>query len=142
MRSAASFSDPNGIKSIPAFKSEVLLIDDDLATYYLTSELLSDYQVNVVHAICGYEGVYIALNNPCIQLVITELRLPGLNGYEVLKRIRNLNSQIPIWAQTALVEYSTKECCLNAGFNEFIEKPVDLKNFWKRAAMYLTNVNH
>lgn len=110
-------------------QSNVLLIDNDLASYFLVFELLSDYNLNVVHARCGHEGLYHLKNSKEIGLVISELKLPKVDGFEVLRQIREENQEMPVWAQTAVVVNSMKESCLNAGFNEFIEKPIDFKRF-------------
>lgn len=110
-------------------KSDVLFIDNDLASYYLVYELLSDYPFNLIHARCGCEGIFAFKSYPTIGLVISELKLPKLDGYEVLKQIRKLNPGIPVWAQTAVVLASVQENCKKAGFNEFIEKPIDFNRF-------------
>lgn len=123
--------------NIAGNKSDVLLIDNDLASYYLVFELLSDYRINVIHARCGYEGVYHFKNSKEIGLVISELKLPKLDGFEVLKQIRKENPEIPVWAQTAVVVNLMEESCLSAGFNEFIEKPIDFKKFNHCVQQYL-----
>lgn len=122
--------------SISGSKSDVLLIDNDLASYYLIYELLSDYHVNVIHARCGFEGVFLFKNKE-VALVISEIKLPKLDGFEVLRQIRKENPEIPVWTQTAVVLHSIKERCLSAGFNEFIEKPLDFKKFNNCVKKYL-----
>lgn len=123
--------------NIAGNKSDVLLIDNDLASYYLVFELLSDYHINVIHARCGKDGIFLFKKNKGIVLVISELKLPKLDGFEVLKQIREENPKVPVWAQTAVVVNSIKESCLSAGFNEFIEKPIDFKKFNHCVQQYL-----
>lgn len=141
METTTSSIGSSKIKCIADAKSDVLLIDNDLASYYLVFELLSDYHINVIHARCGLEGVFLFKNNE-VDLVISELKFPRLDGFEVLKQIREENPEMPVWAQTAIVINSIKESCLSAGFNEFIEKPIDFKKFNHCVQQYLCSHLH
>lgn len=107
----------------------VLLIDNDLASFYLVSEILSEYSINVIHARCGMDGVKLFRQEPSIQLVITELLLPQLNGFDVLREIKRINPEIQVITQTANVMNNMKQNCFEAGFDEFIEKPIDIVDF-------------
>ena len=64
-----------------------------------------------------------------MDVVITELKLPKVDGFGVLKEIRKIDPSTPIIAQTANVLNNMKYTCLNAGFNEFISKPINLNDF-------------
>ncbi|MFT3738475.1 MAG: response regulator [Breznakibacter sp.] len=107
----------------------VLLIDNDLASFYLVSEILSEYGINVIHARSGMEGVELVRQKPSIHLVITELLLPQLNGFDVLKEIKRINPEMQVITQTANVMNNMRQNCLEAGFEEFIEKPIDIVDF-------------
>ena len=64
-----------------------------------------------------------------MDVVITELKLPKVDGFGVLKEIRKIDPSTPFIAQTANVLNNMKYTCLNAGFNEFISKPINLNDF-------------
>lgn len=121
--------------SNPRAKLDVLLIDNDLTSYYLVFELFSDYHINVIHARCGYERIFL-LKNKEIALVISEFKLPRLDGFEVLRQIRKKTLKCQ-FGLTAIVVNSMRETCLSAGFNEFIEIPVDFKKFNYCVQQYL-----
>jgi CheY-like chemotaxis protein len=118
-------------------KSTILLIDNDIASYFLVYEILTEYGIEVIHARCGIEGVELFKVYPSIQLVITELLLPQLNGFDVLNEIKKLRSDIPVITQTANVMNNMKQTCLDAGFDEFIPKPFDISYFVSVVNMYI-----
>ena len=109
--------------------TKILYIDNDEASYFLVSELLEDCNVEIQHSRCGLRAVQIFNTNPLFDMVITELKLPEIDGFGVLKEIRKINPSVPIVAQTATVVNNTKFTCLNSGFNEYIQKPIDFREF-------------
>lgn len=109
--------------------TKILYIDNDVASYYLVSELLEGCNVEILHSRCGLHALQIFNELPYFDMVITELKLPGIDGFGVLKEIRKTNPNIPVIAQTANVVNNMKYTCLNAGFSEFIPKPIDLNAF-------------
>ena len=116
--------------------TKILYIDNDEASYFLVSELLEGCNVEIQHARCGLRAVQIFNANPSFNLVITELKLPEIDGFGVLHEIRKINSGIPIIAQTATVVNNTKYTCINGGFNEYIQKPIDFREFVSMAKKY------
>jgi CheY-like chemotaxis protein len=68
---------------------------------------------------------------------LTELLLPNIDGFGVLKEIRRLNPYLPVVAQTANVMNNMKHTCLEAGFDDFIEKPINIELFTKEITKYL-----
>ena len=121
--------------------SRILYIDNDIASYILVSELLLDCNVEIIHSRCGLCGIELFRQIPSIEMVITELKLPSIDGFEVLKEIRKTNLNIPIIAQTANIVNNMKYTCLNAGFSEFIPKPIDLDVFATTISKY-ANIVH
>jgi len=122
-------------------KATVLLIDNDLASYYLVYEILGEYGINVIHARCGIEGITLFRQQPSIQLVITELLLPQINGFDVLNEIKRTNPNMQVITQTANVINNMKQTCLDAGFNEFIEKPINIQSFIFEVRKFLITIN-
>ena len=65
--------------------------------------------------------------NPDIDLILMDIQLPDINGYEVTKQVRTFNTNVPIIAQTAYAMYADVVKALEAGCNDFIAKPIKLK---------------
>jgi len=136
METIANSIESSKITDIRTTKATILLIDNDIASYFLVYEILSEYNIEVVHARCGKEGLKLLMALSSIQLVITELLLPQLNGFEVLREIKRINPYMQVITQTANVMNNMKQTCLNAGFDEFIEKPINIDFFASKVLKY------
>jgi two-component system, cell cycle response regulator DivK len=110
-------------------EKQILYIDSDMASYILISEILRNCNVKITHCKCGTSAILLFRKYPSFDLVITETRLPRASGFTVLNEIRRIKPDIPIIAQTASVLDNMEKRCLDAGFNEFVAKPFDLKEF-------------
>ncbi len=110
-------------------KTKILFIDNDVTSYFLVSELLEDYDVEILHSRCGPSAIKLFCTHIPFELVVTELKLPIIDGFGVFHELRKVNPDIPVIAQTACVLNNMKYICLKAGFNEFISKPIDIIHF-------------
>jgi CheY-like chemotaxis protein len=119
--------------------TKILYVDNDEASYFLVSELLEGSNVEIFHVRCGLRAIQIYKANPLFDLVITELKLPEIDGFGVLREMKKINPKISIIAQTATVVNNTKCICLNAGFNEYIQKPIDFREFISTVMKYSKN---
>ena len=102
----------------------VLIAEDNKLNYLLLQELLSRYNLNLLHAWNGNEAVEVFRKEKQIDLILMDLKMPIMNGLDATKQIKQLNASVPIVAQTA---YSTSEDQDNAkkyGCDDFISKPI------------------
>jgi PAS domain S-box-containing protein len=105
-------------------KSITLLVaEDENINFKLLAQYLSDANISVVHASNGNEAVEICKNNKQINLVLMDLKMPVMDGFEATKIIKGLRPDLPIIAQTAYSSESDKEKALACGCNDFISKP-------------------
>ena len=91
--------------------------------FKLLTQYLSDSNISLVHASNGNEAVEICKNNKQINLVLMDLKMPVMDGFEATKIIKGLRPDLPIIAQTAYSTESDKEKALACGCNDFISKP-------------------
>jgi hypothetical protein len=110
-------------------KKQILYIDNDITSYILVSEILSEHNVEITHCRDGLNAIKLFRLYPLFDLVITEMRLPLADGFTILNEIRQIKPDVPIIAQTASVLDNMEKKCLKAGFNEFIFKPIDIDYF-------------
>jgi CheY-like chemotaxis protein len=110
-------------------KKQILYIDSDIASYILVSEILASCNVKITHCKCGTSAILLFKKYPSFNLVITEIKLPGANGFAVLNEIRKIKPDVPIIAQTASVLDNMEKRCLEAEFNDFVAKPFDIGHF-------------
>lgn len=103
----------------------VLIVEDDPTSRMLLSEYLTDLKANVQFATNGQEAVDKVTNNLMFDLILMDLKMPVMNGFESTKLIRNLGFSNPIIAQTAYASNEDIENTRKKGFNELISKPIN-----------------
>ena len=97
--------------------------DDDVSFLYLES-ILEPISGSILRAKDGIEAIEIAKNTKHIDLILMDIKMPLLNGFEATEKIREFNSQIFIIAQSAFTQENYKEQSKKAGCNGFISKPI------------------
>lgn len=124
--------------SFPNLENRKLLIveDDDMSFLYL-NHLLSLTGGVIVREKTGPDALELYLNNPEFDLILMDLQLPGMDGKQVTREIRNQDLHIPIIAQTADKSPLEKELALEAGCSEVITKPYSMEELFEVIGRYL-----
>ena len=102
---------------------KILITEDDETTQKLITIQIKKYSKEVLVARNGIEAVQICRNNPDIDLILMDVKMPEMNGYEATKQIRQFNKKVIIVAQTAFALLGDKEKSIDTGFNDYISKP-------------------
>jgi two-component system, cell cycle response regulator DivK len=115
-----------GVKSSRFFwPDKIILIAEDLSINYKLIEIaLRKTQAKLVWAKNGLEAITIFTNNPTIDLILMDIQMPEMDGYEATRRIRETNKNVPIIAQTAYAMSGEKENSISAGCTSYISKPI------------------
>lgn len=119
-------------------KHTILIAEDTPMNYMFLNEALKSTNVNTIHSENGEEAYNKVKENPDIDLVLMDLNMPKVDGFSATKRIKEIRPQLPVIAQTALNIEDAKEKSLNAGCDDFILKPIQLKSFLKLIDSYLS----
>ncbi|HKJ80125.1 MAG TPA: response regulator [Prolixibacteraceae bacterium] len=119
-------------------KPMVILIaeDDDISFAYLEI-LLASNNCKILRTIDGLKTVEMVRNHPEIDIVLMDIKMPILDGISATMQIREFNKEIPIIAQTAYVFESDRHEALNAGCNDYLAKPIQVKGFINKMHKYL-----
>jgi PAS domain S-box-containing protein len=104
---------------------KVLIVEDDLTSEQLLTIELKNFAKEIIKAKTGTEAVEICRNNPDIDIVFMDIKLPEMNGYEATQKIREFNKNVKILAQTAYALEGDRENSLNSGCDEYISKPIN-----------------
>ncbi len=104
-------------------KLTILVAEDDEINYMYIKEIFRGTGVGLLHAINGKEAVEICQNNDTINIVLIDIKMPVMNGYEAIKKIREFRPNLPIIAQTAFALSNEMLKAFNAGSNDYISKP-------------------
>lgn len=108
-------------------KLSILIAEDEEINYLYIKTLLkkqTEFECKIFHAKNGKEAVDICLENKNIDIVLMDIKMPLMNGYEATEKIKSGNPDIPIIAQTAYSTKFEKRLALKHGCNDFISKPI------------------
>jgi signal transduction histidine kinase/ActR/RegA family two-component response regulator len=101
----------------------ILVAEDDEINYLYIKEIFRGTGAGLIRAINGKEAVEICLNNNNIGIVLIDIKMPVMNGYEAIKQIRKFRPELPIIAQTAFALSNEMLKAFNSGCNDYISKP-------------------
>jgi PAS domain S-box-containing protein len=107
-------------------KLKVLIVEDDETSVMLLMEMLKAYSRVTLVADTGVKAVETCRNNPDIDLVLMDIKMPVMDGYEATRQIRQFNKDVIIIAQTAYGLSGDEEKAVVAGCNDYVAKPLDL----------------
>ncbi|OQY49567.1 MAG: hypothetical protein B6247_23265 [Candidatus Parabeggiatoa sp. nov. 2] len=106
---------------------KVLIVDDDMRNTFALATVLEDKQMEIVVAENGNEALGLLDKHPDINIVLMDIMMPELDGYEAMQKIRAQERfcKLPIIALTAKAMKGDKAKCIEAGANDYLSKPVD-----------------
>lgn len=106
-------------------KLQVLVVEDDKNSEIYISHIINALSKEILVARNGAEAVELCRNNPTIDLILMDVKMPLMDGYEATKNIRQFNKEVIIIAQTAFALIGDKQKALAAGCNDYITKPIN-----------------
>lgn len=118
---------------------KILIVDDDMRNIFSLSSALSEKNIIIYEAENGHEALKRLEESPDIDLVLMDIMMPEMDGYEAMRRIRKLPNfhSLPIIALTAKAMKGDREECLKAGASDYIPKPVDMEKLFSLLRVWL-----
>jgi len=104
---------------------KILIVEDDEISEHLVTEGVKIFGKEILKATTGDQAIETCRNNSDIDLVLMDIQLPILGGYEAVQKIRQFNTGVIIIAQTAYGLVGDREKAINAGCNDYLSKPID-----------------
>jgi len=119
----------------------VLLVDDDVRNVFSLGSVLKRYGITVIPARNGQEGLDALAAHPEVNLVLMDIMMPVMDGYEAMRRIRGEARwrNMPIVALTAKAMKGDRQKCLDAGASDYVTKPVDMDQLTSVLRVWLGN---
>lgn len=109
----------------------ILIAEDDNINFLLLKTILELKKYKVLRAVNGQEAVNICRENPDIDLVFMDIKMPVLNGFEAFEIINSFNPKLPIIAQTAYASAEDYEKIMQFGFMSYVSKPIDKEKIYE-----------
>lgn len=106
----------------------VLIADDDVRNIFSLTKALEQHKMKVLAATDGKEALQILKENPLVDIVLMDMMMPEMDGYESTREIRKISAykHLPVLAVTAKAMMGDREKCIAAGASDYISKPVDI----------------
>jgi HAMP domain-containing protein/signal transduction histidine kinase/DNA-binding response OmpR family regulator len=104
----------------------ILVVDDDVRNLFALTSVFERYNMNVTTAESGREAIAVLGTNPRIEMVLMDIMMPEMDGYETIQKIRreHKNSTLPVIAVTAKAMKGDRQKCIEAGASDYITKPL------------------
>lgn len=119
---------------------KILLVDDDMRNIFALSKILQEREIEVIKSENGKNALEMLDLHPDIDLVLMDIMMPEMDGYEAMKRIRSQIKfkKLPVIALTAKAMKDDKQKCIDAGANDYITKPIDVDRLLSLMRVWLS----
>lgn len=108
----------------------ILVVEDEQINMLFVKRLLGKFNCRLIEAISGKEAIAAVKNNPDVDIILMDIRMPGMDGYQAIEIIRDINPTANIAAVTAYGGASDREACLKAGCVDYLAKPFHSKDLF------------
>jgi CheY-like chemotaxis protein len=118
-------------------QKKVLLVEDHKYSLIVLQKMLEQSGIFVVPVENGQEAVNVFQENPDIDLIFMDIKMPVMDGYAAMREIKKLNPEVKIIAETAYARDGDEAIILNAGFDGYISKPITKASLEKILDLFL-----
>lgn len=117
--------------SVPFDGGTILIAEDDNINFLLFQKMIQSRNYKIIRAVNGQEALDICLNNPNIDLVLMDIKMPVKNGFEAFEEIKLIRPSLKVIAQTAYSSNEDEEKIYNAGFYGYLTKPINREKLFE-----------
>jgi CheY-like chemotaxis protein len=118
---------------------KILVAEDDDISYSLLQVYLTKENYEVLRAVNGKQTIEIFKENPDINLILMDLKMPVVDGYDATREIKKMNSNVPIIAQTAYALSGDSQKAADAGCDDYVTKPIKKEELLDKIKRNLKN---
>lgn len=115
----------------------ILVVEDDPTSGLLYGKYLEAKGFKVIIVTDGHEAIDAVMTHPDISIILMDIRLPELDGISTMKEIKKMRKDIPVIAQTAYAMAGDKNHMLEAGFDQYLSKPLRPDVLYETIASFL-----
>ena len=117
-------------------KPKILVVDDTEDNLDLLAFAMKRKPVNMLRASSGKECLVIA-RREIPDIILLDIQMPEMDGYDAMKFIKNINPKIPVIAQTAFALIDEQQRCIDFGFDDYVSKPIIFEELFKKMSRFL-----
>ncbi len=130
---------PTDSKQTKPSKYKIIVAEDDETSFYYLEQILIEVTDRIIHAKNGEEAIEMTKKYADTDIILMDIKMPKINGFEATEEIRKFNKDVYIIAQTAYSQVSDKVKVIEAGCNEFISKPINKKKLLELISNVINN---
>jgi CheY-like chemotaxis protein len=121
-------------------EKKILIVDDDVRNVFALTSVLELHEMHVLFAESGRDGIEMLQQNPDVDLVLMDIMMPEMDGYETIQAMRSTSQfeRLPIIALTAKAMKGDREKSIAAGASDYIAKPVDTEQLLSLLRVWLS----
>jgi two-component system, cell cycle response regulator DivK len=116
---------------------KILIVEDDISSSFFLKEVLEETGVALEFATDGITALNMCKDDLTISLVLMDIQIPFLNGFETTIQIKEIRPDLPVIAQTAYAFIDDREKSLQIGCDDYISKPIDPFELLDRLSLYM-----
>ena len=116
---------------------KILVVEDEEVNWMLIKDIFEDTSARLFWAKIGQEAIDLIASGEEFDLVLMDMKLPLKDGFQTTTEIREINSDIPIIAQTAYAMPEERKRCLEVGCDYYISKPIEIDELLKITSQYI-----
>ena len=116
---------------------KILIVDDEEFNWLLIKDALEETRVTVTWARVGQEAVDLVAAGEHYDLILMDMKMPVLDGFETTVLIKKINPEIPVIAQTAYAMPDERNRCMEVGCDDYLSKPISMEELLKTIKKYL-----
>ena len=120
----------------------IMIVEDVRTNHMLIDRILRRTSAKLLWAMDGQKAVEMAKDNDNIDLILMDIRLPKMNGYDATREIRKFRKDVPIIAQTAYVLPEEKGKVLSVGCDDLLTKPIKKNQLLAKVSKYIDKEKH
>ncbi len=116
---------------------KILIVDDEEFNWLLIKDALEETNASVAWARVGQEALDLVASGEHFDIILMDMKMPVLDGFETTLQIKKINPKIPVIAQTAYAMPDERNKCMEVGCNDYISKPISMDELLKIIRKYL-----
>lgn len=125
-------------KTMPGTQTtKVLIVEDDETNYYILYFYFYNSNLEVLWATDGIEAINMFKENPDVSVVLMDLKLPHLDGFQTTSQLKSINSKVPVIAVTSFSGIEQRQKAIHAGCDDIIVKPVNKQSLFEKLSKYI-----